>query len=33
MFLKKLIAEVDPSESVELEETIAESIDFLLDYI
>ncbi|CAD8106012.1 unnamed protein product [Paramecium primaurelia] len=33
MFLKKLIAEVDPSESQELEETISESIDFLLDYI
>lgn len=33
MFLKKLIAEIDPSESGELEETIQEAIDFLLDYI
>ena len=33
MFLKKLIAEVDPSDSQDLEETITESIDFLLDYI
>jgi hypothetical protein len=33
MFLKKLIAEIDPVESQELEETIQEAIDFLLEYI
>lgn len=33
MFIKKLIAEIDPVENAELEETIQEAIDFLLEYI
>ena len=33
MFIKKLIAEIDPVENPDLEETIQEAIDFLLEYI
>ena len=33
MFLKKLIAEIDPVENPDLEETIQEAMDFLLEYI
>lgn len=33
MFLKKLIAEIDPGESKDLEETLQEAVSFLLDYI